>query len=89
MAAESRVRISESGCQRRRAPAAARENGAANWHVAGVGDYNGDGTGDIIWRDDAGNIGEWVMSNGVRIANINLGSNPTTWHNVDHHYDLL
>jgi hypothetical protein len=23
-----------------------------NWHVAGVGDYKGDGTADIIWRDD-------------------------------------
>jgi hypothetical protein len=32
--------------------------------VAGIGDYNGDGTSDIFWRNDAtGHTGFWEMHN--------------------------
>jgi hypothetical protein len=26
------------------------------WSVAGTGDFNGDGIGDILWRDSSGNL---------------------------------
>ena len=31
-----------------------------DWHVAGVGDFNGDGRDDILWRNDDGRITDWL-----------------------------
>ena len=35
-------------------------NVPTNWHVAGVGDFNGDGRDDILWRNDAGQLSDWL-----------------------------
>ncbi|MBV8791886.1 MAG: hypothetical protein JO237_07500 [Pseudolabrys sp.] len=32
-----------------------------------VGDYNGDGSSDILWRNDSGAMAEWLM-NGTTIS---------------------
>jgi Ca2+-binding RTX toxin-like protein len=32
----------------------------ATWKIAGVGDFNGDGRDDILWRHASGVIGEWL-----------------------------
>jgi hypothetical protein len=40
-----------------------------NWSVVGTGDFNGDGFGDIMWRDTAGDIAVWLMN----------GSTITAW----------
>jgi Ca2+-binding RTX toxin-like protein len=32
------------------------------WHVAGTGDFNGDGRADILWRNDNGNIFDFLGS---------------------------
>jgi hypothetical protein len=40
--------------------------------VVGVGDFNGDGTSDILWRNDAsGHVGIWEMHDGTQ-----------TWHDL-------
>ena len=31
-----------------------------NWQVAGVGDFNGDGISDILWRDTNGTVTDWL-----------------------------
>ena len=31
-----------------------------DWNVAGTGDYNGDGTDDILWRNDNGAVSNWL-----------------------------
>ena len=31
-----------------------------SWHVAGIGDFNGDGHDDILWRNDDGTIADWL-----------------------------
>ena len=34
----------------------------ADWKIAGVGDFNGDGRDDILWRNDDGRIGNWLTT---------------------------
>jgi FG-GAP-like repeat/Right handed beta helix region len=38
------------------------------WRVTGVGDFNGDGRSDILWRRTDGQVGIWHMAGGVRIG---------------------
>ena len=33
---------------------------ATSWHIAGIGDFNGDGKDDILWRHDSGFITNWL-----------------------------
>jgi hypothetical protein len=56
-------------------------NVSSTWSVVGVGDFNGDGMSDILWRDSSGNLAIWEM-NGTTVLNINssgLGNVPTNW----------
>jgi hypothetical protein len=49
------------------------------WSIALVGDYNGDGKSDLLWRDNLGNIAMWFM-NGVTVSSAaGVGNIPTTW----------
>jgi len=34
----------------------------ASWHVVQIGDFNGDGNSDILWRNDSGVLSEWLMN---------------------------
>jgi hypothetical protein len=58
-------------------------NMTANWHVAGTGDFNGDGLDDVLWRDDNGTITDWLgQANGGFVGNWNnfAVNVPTSWH---------
>jgi hypothetical protein len=39
----------------------------ASWKVVEIGDFNGDGNSDILWRNDNGTMAEWLM-NGSQIS---------------------
>ena len=40
------------------------------WHVVGTGDFNGDGRDDILWRNDNGQLSNWLgQANGGFINN--------------------
>ena len=57
-----------------------------NWHVVGVGDFNGDATDDILWRNDTGAISDWVGTANGGFTNNDAnaaGFAPTTWHTQD------
>ena len=41
-------------------------NAGLNWHVAGVGDFNGDNRDDILWRNANGDIFTWLGQVGGR-----------------------
>ena len=52
------------------------------WKIADIGDYNGDGRDDILWRHDDGSIGNWLATaSGGFAYNAAAGITPadTTW----------
>jgi hypothetical protein len=50
-----------------------------NWTVAGIGDFDGNGSFDILWRDTSGNVGIWLM-NGTQIMSTSvLGNVSANW----------
>ena len=54
-------------------------NVAANWKVVEIGDFNGDGTSDILWRNSGtGQLSEWLMSGNVLSVSTTLKSNSVT-----------
>jgi hypothetical protein len=45
--------------------------------VVGVGDFNGDGTSDILWQNTStGVVDEWTIKNGQWAGSTNLGAHP-------------
>jgi hypothetical protein len=55
------------------------------WHIAGTGDFNGDGRDDVLWRNDNGTVTEWLsQANGGFVDNgVNTYINvPNAWHIV-------
>jgi len=38
-----------------------------DWHIVDVGDFNGDGKSDILWRRDSGQTYVWEM-NGLQVT---------------------
>ena len=46
--------------------AGALANPGPSWHVAGTGDFNGDGKADILWQNSDGTPVIWLM-NGASI----------------------
>jgi hypothetical protein len=61
-------------------------NPGTNWHLASIGDFNGDGHDDVIWRNDSGQTIDWLgQPNGGFIDNsATFSINPgTDWHVQD------
>ena len=59
---------------------------AADWHIVSTGDFNGDGIDDILWRNDSGQMTEWVgTANGSFVDNSVNASTfvATNWHVQD------
>jgi len=51
------------------------------WHIAGVGDINGDGNADLVWEDTmTGQRGIWFLKNGVVSSTIFLPTVAPEWH---------
>ena len=46
--------------------------------TVGMGDFNGDGKGDILWRDTSGNLKIWFM-NGFSVSEVPITNVPTIW----------
>ena len=56
-------------------------NAGGNFLAAGTGDYNGDGTDDVLWYNSAnGNVGQYVMVNGQATWQpLGQGGNSRRW----------
>jgi hypothetical protein len=52
----------------------------ASWHVAGLGDFNGDGAFDFLWRNQNGTLVDWTMNGSQIISSqvVTFGGSPTT-----------
>jgi WD40 repeat protein len=59
-----------------------------DWHVQGVGDFNGDGKDDILLRHNDGTVGIWLM-NGTQIAASAIIATPAQAPNDWHIEDVL
>ncbi len=64
--------------------------------MVGIGDFNGDGKSDIVWRDGSGNTAIWLMNGASVSSAAGLGTVPITWsiaqtgdYNGDGKSDLL
>jgi hypothetical protein len=48
------------------------------WSIVQTGDYNGDGTSDLLWRDSGGTA-MWFMNGTVIASTVGIGNVPTNW----------
>ena len=56
-----------------------------NWTIQEIGDFNGDGKADILWRDAAGDVELWLSHSGSGFDGFTyqgLGLIPNDWHIV-------
>jgi hypothetical protein len=50
-----------------------------SWSIVQIGDYDGDGKSDLLWRNGNGDIAMWFM-NGTTISSTGgVGNVATTW----------
>jgi len=50
-----------------------------DWTIAGVGDFNGAGKADILWRHPSGLVCEWLLNGPSVIGTGSPGSAGTNW----------
>jgi hypothetical protein len=53
-----------------------------DWHVQGIGDFNGDTNSDILWRHDSGQVYFWEMDGlGIKAeGSVAHAAVPNDWH---------
>jgi hypothetical protein len=58
-----------------------------DWHIAAIGDFDGDGRGDLLWRTAGDALAIWEMNGTqikkgdfIRIGSTAVGAPGTDWH---------
>ena len=52
---------------------------STDWTIAGIGDFDGDGKADILWRNTNGALEMWFMNGLAVISTASLGNVPSVW----------
>jgi hypothetical protein len=47
--------------------------------IVGTGDFNGDGKGDILWRNTNGDVAIWLMNGLETLSAVDIGNVPNSW----------
>jgi hypothetical protein len=50
-----------------------------SWTIVGTGDFDGNGTADILWHNTNGAATMWLMSGGAVLSKVAINSVATTW----------
>jgi hypothetical protein len=50
-----------------------------DWSIAGAGDFNGDGTDDILWRHQNGQVAVWELEDAKSVDGGIVGNAATAW----------
>jgi len=65
-------------------------NPGTSWKVVGATDVDGDGRSDILWQNDNGQPGVWLMNGTTPGFQAAFGTNPgPSWHMIHQHNDLV
>jgi hypothetical protein len=51
----------------------------SSWKIQGVGDFNGDGLSDILWRNANGDVALWLTNAGAPVTALDLGVIDNSW----------
>ena len=52
------------------------------WKIAGIGDFDGNGSTDLLWRDSSGNVAMWLLNGTQVMSTALLGNMPVAWSTV-------
>jgi autotransporter passenger strand-loop-strand repeat protein len=52
---------------------------ATSWQIDGVGDFNGDGLSDLVWRNANGDAGIWLTTSGGGFTPVDFGVVTNAW----------
>ena len=54
-----------------------------DWNIVGTGDFGGDGKGDVLVRNDSGQVVIWTMDGNQIVSNQSIGTPGNEWHVQD------
>ena len=54
-----------------------------DWAIAGIGDYNGDGRDDVLWRHAGGTVSEWLGKADAGFVNNHANAAASVPHGLD------
>ena len=52
---------------------------ATDWSISKVGDYDGDGKGDLLWHQTGGTVAIWMMDGVLLKSGVNVTTIPADW----------
>jgi hypothetical protein len=51
----------------------------STWNIAAIGDFDNNGSMDLLWRDTSGNVGIWLMNGTAILSTSVIGNVPLNW----------